>query len=166
MMRWARRISRASNSRDPDDAVSPVTRGDPVLIDRIAANAVPFWVSLGIMVDDAAAPGHVLLRLPMRPELGTRRPDVMHGGAIASVIDAAAGAAVISQFGADEDYAGLATLDVNVTYLNAAMSDVIAEGRILRHSRTLAFTQIDVRTEDGTLVATGRATYTIIRRRA
>lgn len=142
-----------------------MTTGDPVLVERVAAASVPYWVSLGIVVEDAVAPGHIFLRLPMRTELGTRRSDVMHGGAVASVIDAAAGAAIISQFGADEDYAGLATLDVNVTYLNAATSDVIAEGRILRHSRTLAFTQIDVRTEDGTLIATGRATYTIIRRR-
>ena len=52
-----------------------------------------------------------------------------------------------------------------VTYLNAATTDVAAEGRILRASRSLAFIQVDVRTEDGTHIATGRATYTIIRRR-
>ncbi len=33
------------------------------------------------------------LRLPVRRELGTRRPDAMHGGAITSLIDDAAGAA-------------------------------------------------------------------------
>jgi uncharacterized protein (TIGR00369 family) len=141
-----------------------VTVGDPVLIERIAAGAVPFWATLGIEVDTVLAPGQVVLRLPMRPPLGTRRPDVLHGGAIATLIDAAAGAAAISQFGADEDYAGLATVDLNVTYLNAATTDVTAEGRILRASRALAFMQVDVRTEDGTHIASGRATYTIVRR--
>lgn len=143
----------------------PAPEGDPALVERIGADAVPFWVSLGIQVERAVAPGHVLLRLDMRDGLGTRRPEIMHGGAIASLIDAAAGGAIISQFGADEDYAGQATLDLNVTFLNAAMGDVVAEGVILRASRTIAFTQVDVRNGDGTPVATGRATYTILRRR-
>lgn len=141
------------------------TAGDPNLVARIDAQGVPYWVTLGIVVEDAVAPGHLLLRLPMQPTLGTRRPDFMHGGAISSLIDAAAGGAIISQFAGDEDYAGQATLDLNVTFLNAATSDVIAEGRILRYSRALAFTQVDVRLEDGTIVATGRATFSIIRKR-
>jgi uncharacterized protein (TIGR00369 family) len=142
-----------------------VTQGDPTLIARIAPEDVPYWVALGIVIEDAVAPGHLFLRLPMKPTLGTRRPDFMHGGAISSLIDAAAGGAIISQFAAEEDYGGQATLDLNVTFLNAATGDVIAEGRILRYSRALAFTQVDVRTEDGTLVATGRATFSIIRKR-
>ncbi len=142
-----------------------MTKGDPALIERVDPEGVPYWVSLGIVVEDAVAPGHLFLRLPMKPTLGTRRPDFMHGGAISSLIDAAAGGAIISQFAAEDDYGGQATLDLNVTYLNAATSDVIAEGRVLRYSRALAFTQVDVRTEDGTLVATGRATFSIIRKR-
>ena len=142
-----------------------MTKGDPTLIGRVDPDGVPYWVSLGIVIEDAVAPGHLFLRLPMKPGLGTRRPDFMHGGAISSLIDAAAGGAIISQFAAEEDYGGQATLDLNVTFLNAATSDVIAEGRILRSSRALAFTQVDVRTEDGTLVATGRATFSIIRKR-
>jgi len=142
-----------------------VTKGDPVLIERIAAGNVPYWVSLGITVHDAVAPGHVFLHLATKPDLDTRRAGVMHGGAIASLIDAAAGAAVISQFGADADYGGQATLDLNVTYLNATTADVVAEGRILRHSNSLVFTQVDVRMDDGTPVATGRVTFSIMRRR-
>ncbi|MEX2372814.1 MAG: PaaI family thioesterase [Dehalococcoidia bacterium] len=145
------------------DASAPPS--EAILLGRIAAGAVPYWVSLGIEVDHAPAPGHVFLRLAMREGLGTRRHEIMHGGAVASLIDAAAGGAIISQFGDDEDYAGQATLDLNVTFLNAATTDVIAEARLLRHSRTLAFTQVDVRTGDGGLVATGRATFSIIRKR-
>ena len=140
--------------------------GDPNLVARIDAEGVPYWVTLGITVEDAVAPGHLFLRLPMQPSLGTRRPDFMHGGAISSLIDAAAGGAIISQFGADDDYAGQATLDLNVTFLNAATADVVAEARIIRSSRALAFTQVEVRMEDGTHVATGRATFSIIRKRS
>ncbi len=148
------------------DVISPI-EGDANLVARIAADNVPYWVSLGIKVERAAAPGHVFLRLAMRPDLGTRRHEIMHGGAISSLIDAAAGGAIISQFGGDEDYAGQATLDLNVTFLNAVTGDFIAEGRVLRASRSVAFTQIDVRSaEDGTHVTTGRATFSILRKRS
>ncbi|MCK9496175.1 MAG: PaaI family thioesterase [Dehalococcoidia bacterium] len=149
-----------------DAVTSTSTDSDPNLVARIDAAGVPYWVSLGIVVEEASEPGRLKLRLPMQDALGTRRREVMHGGAIASLIDAAAGGAIIGQFGGDEDYAGQATLDLNVTFLNAATGDAIAEARILRHSRALAFTQVDVRTEDGTLVATGRATFSIIRKRS
>lgn len=135
------------------------------LLARVDAKAVAYWTFLGIVVDRTDVPGEVTLRLPMQPALGTRRPEVMHGGAIASLIDACAGAAVISLFGGDEDYGGQATLDLNVTFLSAATSDAIAQARVLRSSRTLAFTQVDVTDASGALLAVGRATYTIIRKR-
>ncbi|MDA0271172.1 MAG: PaaI family thioesterase [Chloroflexi bacterium] len=135
------------------------------LLARVDAKAVQYWTHLGIVVERTEQPGEVTLRLPMQTVLGTRRPEVMHGGAVASLIDACAGAAVISFFAGDEDYAGQATLDLNVTFLSAATSDAIAEARLLRSSRTLAFTQVDVKDASGTLLAVGRATYTIIRKR-
>ena len=132
---------------------------------RIDDGSVAFWSTLGILVDGVDAVGEVRLSLPMRPELGTRRADVMHGGAIASLIDAAAGAAVLTLREDDDDtWGGQATLDMNVTYLNAATTAVVAEARVLRSSRTLAFTTVDVRDAAGVLVAAGRATYSIIRR--
>ncbi len=132
---------------------------------RIDDGSVAYWATLGIAVDAVHEAGHVTLSLPMRSDLGTRRADVMHGGAIASLIDAAAGAALLTSIEeGDETYRGQATLDLNVTFLNAATTDVRAEGRILRASRTLAFTSIEVRDAADTLVAVGRATYSVIRR--
>jgi len=55
------------------------------LLDLIDASGVPYWVELGISVDSAEE-GHVRLRLPMREGLGTRRPEVMHGGAIGALL--------------------------------------------------------------------------------
>lgn len=138
---------------------------DESLIELIAPDSVAYWTTLGIVVDEAER-GRVRLRLPMRDALGTRRPDVMHGGAIASLIDAAAGAATSTlRQPDDETWTGQATTDMNVTFLNAATGDVVAESNVLRSSRSLAFVGVEVRSEDGTLVAAGRATYTIIRRR-
>ena len=86
-------------------------------------------------------------------------------GAIGSLIDAAAGAATATlRREDDETWSGQATTDLNVTFLNAATSDVTAEGRVLRSGRSVAFVQVDVRDTEGKAIAVGRATYMIIRR--
>ncbi|MBM3141060.1 MAG: PaaI family thioesterase [Chloroflexi bacterium] len=134
------------------------------LLALIAADEIAYWRLLGIEVLHAED-GLVRLRLPMRPELGTRRADVMHGGAIGSLVDAAAGAVTATaRRPDDESWAGQATTDLNVTFLNAATTAVVAEGRVLRGSRSLVFVGVEVRDEAGALIAVGRATYTIIRR--
>ena len=180
--------------------------GDARLLELIAPQTVAFWGTLGITVEAAHDVGHVSLGLKMRPELGTRRPEVMHGGAISTLIDSAAGGAVSTlrregivapQVGfrdryslvdglpdllphlaavhrvmpgmalrreGDDTWAGQATTDLNVTYLNAATTDIVAEARVLRSGRTIAYVQVDVRDAEGTLVAVGRATYLILRR--
>ena len=138
---------------------------DDRLLELVAAGSVAYWQTLGITVEAAHEPGHVTLRLAMRPELGTRRADVMHGGAIGSLVDAAAGAATATlRREDDETWTGQATTDLNVTFLNAATSDLTAEGRVLRSGRSVAFVQVDVRDSEGKAIAVGRATYMIIRR--
>ena len=87
---------------------------DPAMAKLVDADGIPYWSLLGIELVDAER-GHVTLRLPMRPELATRRPGVMHGGAIASLVDAASGASVATlRDPADETWAGHATTDLNV----------------------------------------------------
>jgi uncharacterized protein (TIGR00369 family) len=89
---------------------------------------------------------------------------VMHGGAIASIIDAAAASAVRTLRTAGEpEWRGLATTDLNVSYLDAATGDIEAEGRVLREGRTAAFAQVEVTNEDGRLVAVGLVTLAIRR---
>src|SRR5437773_6226948 len=97
------------------------------------SESTPMWRTLGITVVDAAD-GVARVRLPMTAALGTYgRPNVMHGGAIASLIDAAGGIASRSTRPAEEaPWQGIATTDLNVSYLDAAMTDLVAEGRVLR----------------------------------
>jgi uncharacterized protein (TIGR00369 family) len=57
---------------------------------------------------------------------------------------------------------GQTTLDLNVSFLSAARGDVIAEGRILRRGRTIAFGEASVTDTAGATVAVGRATYMIL----
>jgi uncharacterized protein (TIGR00369 family) len=135
------------------------------LVGLVDAGGVAFWRYLDISLEEMHGVGHVTLRMPMRAELETRRPGVMHGGALASLIDAACGGAVTTLRRADDDtWTGQATTDLNITYLNAATGDVLAEGRVLRSGRAIAYAQAEIRDLEGNVVAVGRATYMILRR--
>jgi uncharacterized protein (TIGR00369 family) len=139
---------------------------EPGLLELIAPESVAYWTHLGIQVESAER-GHVRLSLEMRDELGTRLPGIMHGGAVGSLIDSAAGAATSTLREADDEtWGGQATTDMNATFLAAATGRVVAEATVLRSSRSFSFVQVEVRAEDETLVAVGRATYTIIRKRS
>ncbi len=53
-----------------------------------------------------------------------------------------------------------------MSFLEAASGEsVIAEGRIVRAGRRIAVGEAEVRDDDGKLVAVGRASYMIFRRR-
>ena len=128
--------------------------------DRARANL--FWQYLGIEVD-AAGEGWVKLRVPVRDELRNAAGAPVHGGVLATLVDAAVGGALgtygsVAAGGVDQ-----ATLDINVSFVGAARGDTIfAEGKILRRGRTIAFGETRVTDSAGTLVAVGRATYMII----
>jgi acyl-coenzyme A thioesterase 13 len=82
----------------------------------------------------------------------------LHGGAVASLVDNAGTMAIIS--GDREGRAGVTT-DLNVSYLAPGLPGgaVVAEARVLKCGKTLAFVTVDVRREqDNALVAQGRMT--------
>ena len=127
---------------------------------------VPYWSLLGIEPKlDNIEKGKVTLLLPMKKELGTRFTDVMHGGAISSLIDAAAATCTSTLRPEDEEWAGWVTTDLNVSYLNAAMKDVRAEAKGIRAGRTIVYVQVDVIDSEEKFVASGRVTYLILRPR-
>ena len=131
------------------------------LVELVDPGTNPYWATIGVKVDEVHAPGHVTLKLPMQPAVGNRR-GVIHGGAIMSLIDAAGGGAVHSLTPAGEVAPGSPTTDINVTFVSAARGDVRATGRVVRRGRSIAFVQVEVHDEDGTLVALGRVTYLVM----
>jgi uncharacterized protein (TIGR00369 family) len=134
------------------------------LVGLVDASGVAFWRYLDITLAEVHGVGHVTLGMPMRADLETRRSGVMHGGALASLIDAACGGAVTTLRRADDDtWTGQATTDLNITYLNAATGHVLAEGRVLRSGRAIAYAQAEIRDLEGNVIAVGRATYLILR---
>ena len=121
-----------------------------------------FWQHLGIDVADVRE-GWARLRVPVRDELRNAPGAPVHGAVYAALVDAAVGCALATVNPESAGGVGQATLDLNVTYLAAARGAAIyAEGTLLKRGRSVAFGEVRVTDDAGTLVAVGRATYLIL----
>ena len=84
----------------------------------------------------------------------------VHGGAIASVIDAATFWAVFPQV---KDGMGLTTVEIKVNYLAPVQKGkVVAKGRCIKMGRTLALGEAYINSAEGSLLAHGTATMMIL----
>ena len=95
--------------------------------------------------------------LPFRPEVVTVA-DIVHGGAVAALLDIAATAAAWSTV-EDLTKARGTTIGFSVTYLEAARgSDVIAEARVIRRGKQVIYLEVTLSSGDRE-VARGLVTY-------
>jgi uncharacterized protein (TIGR00369 family) len=104
-------------------------------------------------------PGHVRVRYIARPEFANPQGAVQ-GGFLAAMLDDAMGPALFTTLGA-EDFAP--TIEMKVSFLRPARpGPLIAEGRVVHQTRSLAFLEGTLATEEGDLVATATATARIM----
>ena len=95
--------------------------------------------------------------LPFRPELRTTA-QVVHGGAIASLIDSAGVMAVWSNV--DSSVTQGATIDLTVHYMAVAEGvDLTAEAQVIRRGRSVVFVDVNVSSPSGERIAKGVVTY-------
>jgi uncharacterized protein (TIGR00369 family) len=134
---------------------------DPELVARWAK--FPSWDRtyfpnvVGLELEEVRT-DYARLRLPFRPEL-EQPAGVVHGGAIATLIDTVVVPAVGQAYDVGWVYL---TIQMDVRYLGAvAGEDAIAEGWVEQRGRTLVFCRAEVRTASGRLAADGTLTYTI-----
>ena len=117
----------------------------------------PYVGHLGMRLTDLQ-PGVAVLTLPFTMPLVTVG-SIVHGGAIASLIDTAAMVAAWSDAELPEKPRGT-TVGLTVTYLAAANGeDLRATARVLRRGRSLVYLDVEVRGAVGGLVAKGLVTY-------
>jgi uncharacterized protein (TIGR00369 family) len=84
----------------------------------------------------------------------------VHGGAIASLVDAAAFWAVFPQV---ERGKGLTTVEMKLNYLAPVQKGkLVARGRCIKLGRTLALGETSVTNGEGTLIAHGTATMMVV----
>lgn len=117
----------------------------------------PFALHLGLELREIED-GRAVLALPYQDPLATIG-DVVHGGAITSLIDTAATAAAWA--GAElSDSPGGATVGLSVSFLRAARGgELTAEARVTRRGGRLCFCHVDVTGGDGEVVAQALVTY-------
>jgi uncharacterized protein (TIGR00369 family) len=120
-----------------------------------AVDTVPYAHLLGIELDDINE-GVATLGLDVRKEL-KQNHGVVHGGAIASLIDTAMAFAIITLLAPREK---VTTVDLTVSYLRPLTKGrITARARVVRSGRRLFVVSADVFGDDGILASTALSTY-------
>jgi uncharacterized protein (TIGR00369 family) len=113
----------------------------------------------GLRVDEMEV-DRAIVTMPYAEDL-TTFGDVVHGGAIATLLDVAAVAAAWSGV-TDEGAATGATVSSSVNYLRAAKgTDLTATARVTRRARSFCFCEVIIRDASNEPVAQGLVTYRI-----
>lgn len=122
---------------------------------RKALANVPYAKFLGIKLDQVAV-GTAVLSLRVREELKQNR-GVVHGGAIASLIDSATAFAIITIL---EPHESVTTVDLTISYLRPVSTGrMTASSKVIRAGRRMIAVSADVHDSRRTLVATSLSTY-------
>lgn len=117
----------------------------------------PHAAALGISIE-SIGDDHAVLTMPFKPELATMG-DVVHGGAISTLIDTAATVAAWAIDEVPESPAG-STVALSVNFASAARAvDLRAEAQVIRRGRQLSNIEVHATDPDGKLIAHGIATY-------
>lgn len=120
-----------------------------------ALAAVPFARLLGLQVE-SVEPGRAVMSLPIRDD-HKQNHGVVHGGAIASLIDSAMAYAIIPLLGENEH---TTTVDLTIHYLRPLIEGkATATARVVRAGRRVIAVSAEVVDQNERLVATAVSTY-------
>jgi len=120
-----------------------------------ALTTVPFARLLGIELEDIAS-GTATLAFNVRKEL-MQNQGVVHGGAIASLIDTATAFAIISLLAPKEK---VSTVDLAISYLRPATGGRLkAVATVVRAGRRLFVVSAEVFDKNERLITTALSTY-------
>ncbi len=115
---------------------------------------MPFADLLGVEVT-VADNGHAEGRLEMREDLSWNADRLMaHGGVTFTLADTVGGAALVSLV--DQP---VPTIDMRIDYLAAGTGALSAEAGVVRCGGDVGVVDVDVYSEDGTLIADARGVY-------
>ena len=113
---------------------------------------------IGLVVEEVRR-DYCRMRLPFRPEL-EQPAGIVHGGAIASLVDSSVVPAIGSAYDVDTS---LATIGLNLQFLAALRGeDGVAEGWVVQRGRSIVFCEAEVRgASSGHVVARAQLTYKV-----
>ena len=119
----------------------------------------PYWTILGIEMLDVKK-GWAKLQLPFAKKL-THPYGIAHGGVIFSLADSAVAMALLGLVEKGERFT---TVEMNINYVSPFREgNITAEARIINKGSRIALGDVDVRDDQGGLVAKCLATYTIVK---
>ncbi len=133
---------------------------NPQYVEAVAkvVNQSPYFSLLSMVIKDLQW-GVSLLEIQLA-ERHLQPFGFVHGGVIASLMDAATFWAVFPQV---EKGLGLTTVEIKVNFLAPTQKGkLIAKGRCIRLGKTLALGDAEIRNDEGGLVAHGTATMMVV----
>jgi acyl-CoA thioesterase len=121
--------------------------------ERFKTNHFPTLVGIEI---DSVDNGRAQLSIDVT-EKHLQLQNIMHGGAIATLIDTAVAIAII---GASPPGARFTTIEMKINYLSPVREGrVVADARLIRDGRTIVVAECDVVDSSGKLAAKALVTY-------
>ncbi len=117
-----------------------------------------FPTHVGLLLEEVRR-GYARVRLPLRPEV-LQVAGLLHGGAIATMIDTVAVPAVATAYDRQPD---MVTVSMTVNFTGAiAAQDAIAEAWVEQSGSSLAFVRVEASgADDGRLAATASLVFRI-----
>lgn len=155
----------------PPRSAEEQTRFEAALID-LFEHRISFNQVLGLKVL-SVQPGDVRARLAMKPELiGSYTHGRLHGGVISSVLDAMGGLAImvgIAQRHPHDNalqvmsrFSKMGTIDLRIDFLRQGIGQhFIATAEVTRLGGRVASTQMRFVNDEGSLIATGAASFIV-----
>ena len=132
----------------------PLSAGELARLEAAFAE-VNFARLLGLEIVELRR-GEAAIAMPVRPEL-TRMTGIVHGGAVASLMDSASAFAVLTLLGPAEQ---TVTVDLTLHFLRPVSEGRIeARARVLRAGRRVCTVSIEATAGSGKLVASALTTY-------
>jgi uncharacterized protein (TIGR00369 family) len=137
---------------NPEDFERLPPERDTFLCDRIPR--APFFPNLVGLVMNEVRRGYARMTLPYRTEV-TQPSGIVHGGAIATLIDTVVVGAILSLYDDPaEGSKGLVTVSSSIQYLASGKGDdLIAQARVRKRGKNLTFVEVEVATADGREIA-------------
>lgn len=109
--------------------------------------------------------GRVVVEMPVRQEAFNGSGN-LHGGAIATLVDVAAGSCAARASGFDARTQSLVTADLHVRYLGRPKGDVVrADARLVRAGRMLIVVEVRVLDPDDNVIAVADFSSMVVARR-
>jgi uncharacterized protein (TIGR00369 family) len=128
-------------------------------LSKIVGRPVPFAELLGVRIAHREA-GLARVEVDARPELMNSH-QAAHGGVVMTLADIALAVAAMTL---DATCRGAVTIELKVSFLRPGTGTLVAEGRCIRHGKTLSFSEGEVRDRDGNLVAKALGTFRLVHR--